>query len=124
MLDWILVSHPGRIVQSGVLPDSFSDHSMIFCIWKIKVPHLPPKMIKVRQFNKINPEHFTQDILNINWERFKLIPSVEDAWNLFYTEEQACSFEINYGQGSTSTLDQGRSHTLIQAKRQGLEKIP
>ena len=30
LLDWILVSHPGRIVQSRVLLDSFSDHSMIF----------------------------------------------------------------------------------------------
>lgn len=30
LLDWILVSHPDRILQSGVLPDSFSEHSMVF----------------------------------------------------------------------------------------------
>lgn len=86
LMDWILVSHPGRILKSGVLPDSLSDHSIVFCIWKIKLPHLPPKLIRVRKWNNINPEHFIQDILDINWERFKLIPSVEDAWNYFYTE--------------------------------------
>lgn len=52
----------------------------------MRVPQLPPKLIKIRQFNKINPEHFIQDILNINWGRFQLIPTVEDAWNFFYTE--------------------------------------
>ncbi|XDV11150.1 hypothetical protein PO909_000166, partial [Leuciscus waleckii] len=86
LLDWILVSHPGRILKSGVLPDSLSDHSIVYCIWKIKLPHLPPKLIRVRKWNNVNTEHFTQDILDINWERFQLIPSVEDAWNYFYTE--------------------------------------
>lgn len=86
LLDWILVSHPGRITQSGVLPDSFSDHSMVFCVWKIKLVHPPPKLIKIRHINKINPEHFIQDILNVNWGRFQLIPTVEEAWHFFYSE--------------------------------------
>ena len=86
LLDWILVSHPDRISHSGVLPDSFSDHSTVFCIWKIKMPHLPPKFIKVRKSININPELFIQDILSINWERFQLIPFVKDAWNFLYTE--------------------------------------
>ncbi len=50
------------------------------------MPHLPPKLIKVRKSNNTNPEHFIQDVLNINWERFQLIPPVEDARNYFYTE--------------------------------------
>jgi len=45
LLDWILVSHPGRIISSGVLPDSFSDHSMIYCVWKITIPRLPPSIL-------------------------------------------------------------------------------
>lgn len=50
------------------------------------MPHLPPKIIRVRKWKNVDPEHFIQDIQNINWERFQLIPSVEDAWNYFYTE--------------------------------------
>jgi len=50
------------------------------------MPNLPPKLIRVRKSNNFIPEHFIQDIININWERFQLIPSVEDAWNYFYTE--------------------------------------
>jgi len=30
LLDWIQVSHPDRILQSGVLPESLSDHSIVF----------------------------------------------------------------------------------------------
>ena len=42
LLDWILVSHPNRIIKSGVMSDCLSDHSIIFCIWKIKLPKSPP----------------------------------------------------------------------------------
>ena len=35
LLDWILVTHSNRITDSGVLPDCFSDPSMVFCVWKI-----------------------------------------------------------------------------------------
>ena len=30
LLDWILVSHPNRIIKSGVMSDCLSDHSIIF----------------------------------------------------------------------------------------------
>ena len=32
LLDWILVTRPDRIIKSGVLPYSLSDHSIIFCL--------------------------------------------------------------------------------------------
>lgn len=86
LLDWILVTHPDRIVDSGVLSDCFSEHSVIFCIWKIRLPRLPPKIIKVRQFKNMNNDAFIQDLLCINWNRMELIPYVDDAWNFFYTE--------------------------------------
>lgn len=73
-----LVSHPKRITSSGVLPDSFSDYSMVYCVWKITIPHLPPKFVKVRQSKTMNSELFIQDIINLNWHRFQLIPFVED----------------------------------------------
>lgn len=30
LLDWALVSHPERIIKSGVLPDCFSDHDLLY----------------------------------------------------------------------------------------------
>ena len=39
LLDWILVSHPNRITNAGVLSYCFRDHSIIFCVWKIKITH-------------------------------------------------------------------------------------
>lgn len=83
---WILVTHSNRITESGVLPDCFSDHSMVFCVWKISLPRLPPKVIRVRQSKHFNNDSFIQDLLYINWNRFHLIPFFEDAWNFFYTE--------------------------------------
>lgn len=86
LLDWILVTHSNRITDSGVLSDCFSDHSMVFCVWKIKLLRLPPKVIRVRQSKYFNTDVFIQDLLDINWNRFNLIPFVEDAWNFLYTE--------------------------------------
>lgn len=86
LIDWILVTNPDQIVSSGVLPDSFSDHSVVFCVWKVKVPKLPPKYVKVRQTKNINSDLFLNDLANINWTRFQLIPDVTDAWEFLYSE--------------------------------------
>ncbi len=86
LLDWILVSHPDRIIKSGVMSDRFSNHSIIYCIWKIKLPKSPPKLIRIRQYRKMDPELFCNDLININWDRFQLIPNVQDAWDYFFTE--------------------------------------
>ena len=86
LLDWILVSHPQRFLQSGVLSDCMSDHSIVYCIWKIKFPKLPPKLIKIRQYKKMNVNKFSEDLVAINWDRYQLIPDVQNAWEFFYSE--------------------------------------
>lgn len=86
LLDWILVTHPNRIADSGILADCFSDHSVIFCVWKIRLPRLPSKIIKVRRHKNFSEDYFIHDLLNINWSRLELIPYVEDAWNFFHSE--------------------------------------
>ena len=69
LLDLIFVSHPNRIATSGILSDCFSDHSIIYCIWKIKIPKSPPKLIKIRQQKNLDPSAFQNDLINtINWE--------------------------------------------------------
>ena len=81
------MSHPNRITKSGVLSDCFSDHSIIYCIWKIKLPKSPPKLIKIRQHKQLDPESFQNDLINsINWERFQLILNVGDACNFLNDE--------------------------------------
>lgn len=69
-----------------MLSDCFSDHSVIFCVWKIKIPRLPPRYISMRQCKNLNIDHFIQDVTAIDWDRFQLIPYVEDAWNFLLSE--------------------------------------
>lgn len=83
LLDWILASNPVRIIKSGVMSDALSDLSIIYCVWKIKIPKSPPKYITVRQVRNIVVEHFSKDLIAVNWDRFPMIPFVEEAWNFF-----------------------------------------
>lgn len=86
LLDWILVSHPNRFLKAGVMSDCFSDHAIVYCIWKIKLPKLPPKLIKIRQYKKMNIDQFINDIISINWDRYQLIPNVHDACDFLNSE--------------------------------------
>lgn len=81
-LDLIFVSHPDRIIKSGVLS---SDHPIIFCIWKINIPQLRPRY-KHLQCKNMNIDHFIHDVTAIDWGRFQLIPYVEVAWNFLLSE--------------------------------------
>ncbi len=83
LIDWILVTNPEQITTSGIMSDCFSDHSVIFCVWKIRIPRSPPKFIRLRQYNKMNVDCFINDITTINWDRFQLISFPEDAWSFF-----------------------------------------
>ncbi len=68
------------------MSDCFSDHSIVYCVWIIKLPISPPKLIRIRQHKKLNLDLFTNDLIAINWDRYQLIPNVQDAWDLLYTE--------------------------------------
>lgn len=86
LIDWILVTHPNRIIKSGILSDCFSDHSIIHCTWKISTPRLPPKFITTREMKSFNADLYLNDLRMINWDRLGLIPDVELAWDFFYSE--------------------------------------
>ena len=86
LLDWILVTHPERSVEAGILSDCLSDHSVIYCVWKIKIPKAPPKLVKIRQHKKMNIDLFINDLISINWDRYQLIPTAQDAWDFLYSE--------------------------------------
>lgn len=86
LLDWILVSHPNRFLKSGIMSDCFSDHAIVYCIWKMKLPKLPPKLISIQQYKKLNVDLFIHDIIAINWDRYQLIPDVQNAWDFLHSE--------------------------------------
>lgn len=74
LLNLIFVSHRDGIMKSGVVSDS-----VIFCVWKIKILHLPPRYISMRQCKNINIDHFIHDVSTIDWERYQFIPYIEVA---------------------------------------------
>lgn len=86
LLDQILVSHPNRFLKAGVMSDCLSDHSIVYCIWKMKLPKLPPKLIRIRQYKKLNVDQVINDLISINWDRYQLIPNVHDAWDFLLSE--------------------------------------
>ena len=65
------------------MSDYFSDYSIAYCIWKIK---LPAKLIKIRQYQKMNIDLLISDLMPINWDRYQLIPDVQNAWDFLYSE--------------------------------------
>lgn len=86
LIDCIFVTHPNRVIQSGVLPDCFSDHCVVFCFWKIFTPHFPPKHIRIRNMKLFNSDLYINDLQKVNWYRLNLIPDVDLAWEFFYAE--------------------------------------
>lgn len=50
------------------------------------MPTVQPKVIKIRQYNKMKVDHFINDLIAIDWERFQLIPKVQDAWDYLSSE--------------------------------------
>lgn len=66
-------------------------YSITHSVWK--QPMSPSKIIKIRQYERINLDLFRNDLINISWEKYQLIPSVNKyaAWKT--------------GEGRTSALD-------------------
>ncbi len=58
----------------------------MYCIWEIKLPKFPPKLIRIRQYKNINIDQFINDLISINWDRYQLITNVHDAWDFLYSE--------------------------------------
>lgn len=75
LLDGILVTKPERVTKSGVKSDCLSDN----LTGKLKSQVLR-LIIRLREGKTYECRLF------INWDRFQLIPFVDDAWNLFYPE--------------------------------------
>ena len=83
-IDLIFVNNSHRIVQSGVLDSSISDHNVVFCTIKGGVKKLPPKVFEYRCFKNYDKETFLKDLTNVPWSAIESTNDVDDA--LFFWE--------------------------------------
>ena len=61
-IDLLFVSNYHRIIDSGVLHPSLSDHSLIYCILKAGVPKLPPRIIEYTSYKNYSQSAFVNDL--------------------------------------------------------------
>ena len=67
LIDVIIVNNEHRIVNSGVVVMSVSDHSLIFCILKVGVPKAKPRTMEYRSYKQFDVNSFNKDPNNVPW---------------------------------------------------------
>ena len=85
-----LTNSPNRVVSSGVLHLSISDHSLIYVIRKIAIPSkTKPTTTTVRQMKHFNAEKFRKDLEMLLSEDTMDFDDPDDMWsrwkNIFLT---------------------------------------
>ena len=91
MLDLIFVNIEHRIIDSGVIPMSISDHSLVYCTLKTGVRKASPKVIFVPLLQIFQRWFFYQwnDIENIPWHVVENETNIDDAvitWNKLFSD--------------------------------------
>jgi hypothetical protein len=67
VIDLVFVNNQHRIVDSGVVSLSLSDHSLVYCVVKSGVKKAPPRTIEYRSYKSFNTNTFIQDMNNVPW---------------------------------------------------------
>ena len=67
LIDVILVNNQHRIVDSGVVSLSISDHSLIYCMLTAGVPKATPRTIEYWSFKGFDENAFIQDLKSVPW---------------------------------------------------------
>ena len=84
LIDLILTSNTEVIVQSGVQPIGFSDHSLVYLVMKGNCRLLKPKISKIRSFRAFDADNFKKDLSEVDWEKiFSEDVHVNEHWNIF-----------------------------------------
>ena len=85
----ILVNNHHRIIDSGVVSLSISDHSLIYCVLKAGVPKATLRIIAYQSFKGFDENAFIQDLKNVPWHIVDNESNVNEAvltWNKLFTE--------------------------------------
>ena len=68
LIDLALVTYTEKIIESGVVQCSISDHSLIFLIRRARKPRKTFKNIQFRNFKDYSSERFVADLHSASWE--------------------------------------------------------
>jgi hypothetical protein len=67
LIDLLFVNNEHKIVQSGVIHLSLSDHSVIYCVMKGGIRKMPSRIYEARSFKNYNKSAFIKDLKQIPW---------------------------------------------------------
>lgn len=90
LLDVILTNAVHKYVSIGVFSNDISDHCTIACVRSTKLPKTKCLTVLRRSFKHFSEQAFIHDLVEVDWSRFALIPSISDAVPLFQHQFLAC----------------------------------
>ena len=89
LIDVILVNNEYRIIKSGVVPISLSDHFLIFCVLKAGVTKAQPRTMEYRSYRQFDANAFNRDLNNVPWNVVYNEENIDDAlftWNRLFSD--------------------------------------
>ena len=89
LIDLVFVNNQHRIVDSGVVSLSLSDHSLVYCVVKSGVKKAPPRTIEYRSYKSFNANTFIQDLNNVPWHVVESESDIDSAvliWNKLFCD--------------------------------------
>ena len=82
-IDLAFTNDAEKIIKSGVLQCSISNHSLIFLTRRAKKLRSPGKNIQYRNFKRYSSENFAADLQEASWEKVDTSLTVDEAWTAF-----------------------------------------
>ena len=82
-IDLTFTNDAEKIIKSGVLQCSISDHSLIFLTRRAKKLRSPGKNIQYRNFKHYSSENLVTDLNEASWEKVDTSLTVDEAWIAF-----------------------------------------
>ena len=65
LIDLIFTNREHKIVQSGIIHTTLSDHSLVFCVMKGGVPKLQPRKFEHQSLENDNKMEFVNDLSQV-----------------------------------------------------------
>ena len=84
-----ILNNEHRIVDSGVVPVSLSDHFLIFSVLKVGVTKAPPRTIEYRSYKHFDINAFKRDLESVPWHVIENEDNIDDAvciWNKLFSD--------------------------------------
>lgn len=79
------MSHPEKVVDSGVQPVDISDHDLVYCVTSDKPTRPSAKHVKTRNWKNFKDENFCKDCTKFPFRGLFTASSVDIAWDIFKT---------------------------------------